>query len=142
MPYILPESRLAAEFEKVAAHCRGTGEPAFLTREGFGDLVLLSQAGYEQLRSRLERAENTLAVLARRAAAAAVRPAAAEDDAKPDAGEAEEPGKEAKEGDTPPAAAAAQEDDGGTGVLRRDLEDVKYDFKQELRRLGGEKLSR
>lgn len=54
MPTIRPISDLRNHTQEVARICHDTGEPVFITRNGEGDLVLLSQAAWERLNARLE----------------------------------------------------------------------------------------
>ena len=54
MPVIRPISDLrnkAAEIEEI---CHDTGEPVFITKNGEGDLVVMSLAAYERDQARLE----------------------------------------------------------------------------------------
>lgn len=53
MPRIIPISDLRNKANEVAALCH-EGEPIFITRNGMGELVVMSQALYEQMSARLE----------------------------------------------------------------------------------------
>ena len=54
MPRIRPISDLRNRFVEVSKECHRTGEPVFVTRNGRGDLVVMSQAAYDRLLARLE----------------------------------------------------------------------------------------
>jgi len=66
MPEIRPISDLRNNFNEVASKCRERREPVFITRNGFGDLVLMSMETYEEqqaqlaLYRKLEEAESEL----------------------------------------------------------------------------------
>ena len=53
MPRIIPISDLRNNANKVIELCHA-GEPVFVTRNGEGELVVMSQALYEQMTARLE----------------------------------------------------------------------------------------
>lgn len=53
MPRIVPISDLRNKANEVAELCH-EGEPVFVTRNGEGELVVMSQALYEQMMARLE----------------------------------------------------------------------------------------
>ena len=53
MPRIIPISDLRNKADEVAGLCH-RGEPVFVTRNGEGELVVMSQALYEQMQARLE----------------------------------------------------------------------------------------
>jgi prevent-host-death family protein len=61
MPLILPSSDLRNKYSEIAAHCHQSGEPVFLTKNGSGDLAVMSietydrLAGIVELRTMLER---------------------------------------------------------------------------------------
>lgn len=54
MPIIKAISELANRATKLSELLRRTGEPIFITRNGEGDMVLLSIAQYRQLQLRLD----------------------------------------------------------------------------------------
>ncbi len=54
MPSILPISDLRNNFNTVSEICHKNAEPVFITKNGKGDLVVMSLAYYEQLESKLE----------------------------------------------------------------------------------------
>lgn len=68
MPTILPFSELVNKKEEVLKLCREKQEPVFLTNEGYGDMVLISQKLYDKL------------VSGALAAVSAAEPASSEDD--------------------------------------------------------------
>ncbi len=53
MPRIIPISDLRNKTHEVVDLCH-QGDPIFVTRNGEGELVIMSQALYEQLQARLE----------------------------------------------------------------------------------------
>lgn len=53
MPQIIPISDLRNKTNKIVELCHG-GEPVFVTRNGEGELVVMSQALFEQMQARLE----------------------------------------------------------------------------------------
>lgn len=53
MPQIFPISDLRNKTNKIVELCH-EGEPVFVTRNGGGELVVMSQALYEQMEARLE----------------------------------------------------------------------------------------
>lgn len=54
MPRIRPISDLRNKSHEIARLCHETGEPVFITKNGEGDLVVMSLAAYERDRARLE----------------------------------------------------------------------------------------
>lgn len=54
MPNIRPISDLRNKSQEIARLCHETGEPVFITKNGEGDLVVMSVAAYERDRARLE----------------------------------------------------------------------------------------
>ena len=54
MPLIRPISDLRNRANEISELCHMENEPVFITRKGKGDLVVMSQAHYEQLQSLLE----------------------------------------------------------------------------------------
>lgn len=53
MPRIIPISDLRNKANEVVALCH-EGEPVFVTRNGEGELVVMSQALYEQMTAQIE----------------------------------------------------------------------------------------
>lgn len=53
MPKIVPISDLRNKTHEIVNLCH-RGEPVFVTRNGQGELVVMSQALYEQMQARLE----------------------------------------------------------------------------------------
>lgn len=54
MPLIRPISDLRNKFSETAEICHLQDEPVFITRNGEGDLVVMSLAYYERLRALLD----------------------------------------------------------------------------------------
>lgn len=54
MPNIRPISDLRNRADEISRLCHATAEPVFITKNGREDLVVMSQAAYEQQEARLE----------------------------------------------------------------------------------------
>lgn len=54
MPHIHPASELKNNFASLAKICQSENEPVYLTRKGYGDLVLMSLSGFQQIQAKLE----------------------------------------------------------------------------------------
>lgn len=54
---IKPSSYIRNDYAELSAYCRETGEPVYLTKNGEGDIVVLSIDAYEKLTERLKRLE-------------------------------------------------------------------------------------
>ena len=54
MPQIRPISDLRNKANEISRLCHETGEPVFITKNGEGDLVVMSLAAYERDQARLE----------------------------------------------------------------------------------------
>lgn len=54
MPNIRPVSDLRNNFKQISELCHEEGEPVFLTKNGKGDMVVMSQALYEKQKALLE----------------------------------------------------------------------------------------
>jgi prevent-host-death family protein len=54
MPIIKPISDLRNNFNEISEICHKEGEPVFITKNGQGDLVVMSLALYEKLESLIE----------------------------------------------------------------------------------------
>ena len=54
MPLIRPISDLRNRSNEISELCHLEDEPVFITKKGKGDLVVMSQAHYEQIQSLLE----------------------------------------------------------------------------------------
>ena len=54
MPIIKPISDLRNKANEISRICHETGEPVFITKNGEGDLVVMSLAAFERDRARLE----------------------------------------------------------------------------------------
>lgn len=54
MPVIKPISDLRNKARELSSICHDSGEPIFITKNGEGDMVLMSLAAYERLQAQLE----------------------------------------------------------------------------------------
>ena len=54
MPNIRPISDLRNRADEISRLCHSTAEPVFITKNGREDLVVMSQAAYEQQEARLD----------------------------------------------------------------------------------------
>lgn len=54
MPIIKPISDLRNKFNKISEICHKEGEPVFITKNGEGDLVVMSLAVYEKQKALLD----------------------------------------------------------------------------------------
>jgi prevent-host-death family protein len=54
MPTIKPISELRNNFNEISEICHSEGEPVFITKNGVGDLVVMSISKYEQIQALLE----------------------------------------------------------------------------------------
>ncbi len=54
MPVIKPISDLRNNFAAISETCHREGEPVFITKNGEGDLVVMSMAAYEQREATLD----------------------------------------------------------------------------------------
>jgi len=54
MPIIRPISDLRNKASEIEEICHESGEPVFITKNGKGDLVVMSLAAYERDQARLE----------------------------------------------------------------------------------------
>lgn len=54
MPIIRPISDLRNKFNEISEICHKEGEPVFITKNGEGDLVVMSLAAYEKQQTLLE----------------------------------------------------------------------------------------
>ena len=54
MPHIRPLSDLRNRFHEISDLCHKDGQPVFITRNGKGDMVVMSQAYYERLESLID----------------------------------------------------------------------------------------
>lgn len=54
MPVIKPITDLRNKARELSKLCHDSGEPVFITKNGEGDMVLMSLAAYERLQARLE----------------------------------------------------------------------------------------
>ena len=54
MPYIRSSSDLRNNYNEISAFCHETREPVFITKNGQGDLAVMSMETYETLSGKLE----------------------------------------------------------------------------------------
>lgn len=54
MPNIRPSSDLRNSYNEISAFCHQRGEPVFITKNGTGDLAVMSIEAYERLTARFE----------------------------------------------------------------------------------------
>ena len=54
MPIIKPISDLRNNFTEISEICHKDGKPVFITKNGSGDLVVMSIAKYEQMEAQLD----------------------------------------------------------------------------------------
>ncbi len=54
MPNIRPSSDLRNNYNEISAFCHQYGEPVYITKNGTGDLAVLSIEAYERLTARFE----------------------------------------------------------------------------------------
>ena len=54
MPDIRPSSELRNNYNAISAFCHQYGEPVYITKNGTGDLAVLSIEAYERLAGRFE----------------------------------------------------------------------------------------
>ena len=54
MPIIKPISDLRNNFSEISELCHRAGQPVFITKNGKGDLVVMSIAKYEQMEAQLD----------------------------------------------------------------------------------------
>lgn len=54
MPTIKPSAYLSNDYDEVSALCNAKAEPIFITKNGHGDLAVMSIATYEKLCDRYE----------------------------------------------------------------------------------------
>lgn len=54
MPIIRPTSELRNNFNQISEICHKEGEPVFITKNGHGDLVVMSLALYEKMEAQVE----------------------------------------------------------------------------------------
>ena len=54
MPNIRPSSDLRNKYNEISAFCHQYGEPVYITKNGTGDLAVMSIEAYERLADRFE----------------------------------------------------------------------------------------
>ena len=57
---ILPSTSLRNQYNEISEKCKKTGEPIYLTKNGEGDLVVMSIEAFEKKRALLELKERLL----------------------------------------------------------------------------------
>lgn len=57
---ILPSTALRNQYNEISEKCKSTGEPIFLTRNGEGDLVVMSIDAFEKQKALLDLKEKLL----------------------------------------------------------------------------------
>lgn len=67
MPKILPISDLRNNFNTISETCHKDAEPVYITKNGKGDLVVMSLAYFDQLQAKLELYEKLAVAEAERA---------------------------------------------------------------------------
>lgn len=58
MPIIKPTSDIRNKFNEISRICHKEGEPIYITKNGVGDLVLMSLARYEKQEALLDLYQN------------------------------------------------------------------------------------
>lgn len=58
---IKPSSYIRNDYAELSSYCRESGEPVYITRNGEGDLVVMSMDSYEQMQDRMKRLEERIA---------------------------------------------------------------------------------
>lgn len=69
---IRPSAAIRQNYTEIAALCKETGEPVFLTKNGEGDLVVMDIATYDQREKQLELREKLIEIEELRRAGAPV----------------------------------------------------------------------
>lgn len=59
---ILPSTSLRNQYNEISEKCKTTGEPVFLTKNGEGDLVVMSIEAYERQKALLDLKEKLLSI--------------------------------------------------------------------------------
>lgn len=57
---IKPSSYIRNDYAELSSYCRETGEPVYITRNGEGDVVVLSMDSYEEMQNRMKHLESKL----------------------------------------------------------------------------------
>ena len=50
---IKPSSYIRNDYAELSSYCRESGEPVYITRNGEGDMVVMSMESYEELQNRI-----------------------------------------------------------------------------------------
>ena len=48
MPNIRPSSDLRNKYNEISTYCHRYGEPVYITKNGYGDMVIMSMKAYEE----------------------------------------------------------------------------------------------
>lgn len=59
---IMPSTSLRNQYNSISEQCKKTGEPIFLTKNGEGDLVVMSIEAYEKQQALLELKERLIEI--------------------------------------------------------------------------------
>ena len=54
---IKPSSYIRNDYAELSSYCRESGEPVYITRNGEGDMVVMSMESYEQMQYRIKQLE-------------------------------------------------------------------------------------
>ena len=54
---IKPSSYIRNDYAELSSYCRESGEPVYITRNGEGDMVVMSMDSYEQMQHRIKHLE-------------------------------------------------------------------------------------
>ena len=54
---IKPSSYIRNDYAELSSYCRESGEPVYITRNGEGDMVVMSMDAYEQMQCRIKHLE-------------------------------------------------------------------------------------
>lgn len=57
---IKPSSYIRNDYAELSSYCRETGEPVYITRNGEGDVVVMSMDSYEEMQNRMKHLEAKL----------------------------------------------------------------------------------
>ena len=54
---IKPSSYIRNDYAELSSYCRESGEPVYITRNGEGDMVVMSMDSYEQMQEKMKHLE-------------------------------------------------------------------------------------
>ena len=60
MMKIKPSSYIRNDYAELSSYCKESGEPVYITKNGEGDIVVLSMESYEQMQYRIKHLEAKL----------------------------------------------------------------------------------